>query len=210
MSKETDEMKLYYLPGACSLASHIALREARASFELDRLDKASKKTAAGDDFLAINPKGYVPALTLDGGDVLTEGAAILQFIADQNPAADLAPAAGTLERARLQEYLNYVATELHKSFSPLFAPESSEEMKTAARKQVAQRLDLVERWLSDGRPYLLGDTFSVADAYLFTVVNWSFPTNISLESWPHVAAYHQRIAGRDSVKAALKAEGLAA
>lgn len=203
-------MKLYYLPGACSLASHIALREARASFELDRLDNASKKTAAGDDFLAINPKGYVPALTLDGGGVLTEGAAILQYIADQNPAAGLAPAAGTLERARLQEYLNYVATELHKSFSPLFNPESSEEMKAAARKKVAQRLDLVEQWLADGRPYLLGDSFSVADAYLFTVANWTGPTGIGLDNWPNVAAFQQRVAARDAVQAALKAEGLAA
>ncbi|WP_340118688.1 glutathione transferase GstA [Pelagibius sp. 7325] len=203
-------MKLYYLPGACSLAPHIALREVGATFELDRLDKASKKTESGVDFLTVNPKGYVPALSLDDGDLLTENASILQFIADANPSAALAPAAGTRERVRLQEHLNFIATELHKSFSPLFAPGSSDEMKAAARKKVAQRLDLVEKWLADGRSYLLGDTFSVADAYLFTVVNWTFPTSISLAPWPHVAAYHQRVAARDSVKAALKAEGLAA
>lgn len=203
-------MKLYYLPGACSLASHIALREAGADFELDRFDKASKKTESGVDFLALNPKGYVPALSLDDGDLLTENASVLQFIADAHPSAALAPAAGTRQRVRLQEHLNFIATELHKSFSPLFNPESSDEMKAAAKKKVAQRFDLVETQLSDGRPYLLGDTFSVADAYLFTVVNWSFPTGIALDSWPNLAAYHQRVAARDSVQAALKAEGLAA
>jgi glutathione S-transferase len=203
-------MKLYYLPGACSLASHIALREAGADFELDRFDKASKKTESGVDFLALNPKGYVPALSLDDGDLLTENASVLQFIADAHPSAALAPAAGTRARVRLQEHLNFIATELHKSFSPLFNPESSDEMKAAAKKRVAQRFDLVESQLSDGRPYLLGDTFSVADAYLFTVANWSFPSGIGLDSWPNIAAYHQRVAARDSVQAALKAEGLAA
>jgi len=203
-------MKLYYLPGACSLASHIALREVGASFELDRLDNASKKTAAGDDFLAINPKGYVPALKLDGGEVLTEGAAILQYIADQNPKAGLAPGNGTLARTRLQEYLNFVATELHKSFSGLFNPNTSDIEKEAAKKKVALRLDLVEKWLADGRSFLLGDTFSVADAYLFTVANWTGPTGIGLDRWPHVAAYQQRIAARASVQAALVAEGLVA
>lgn len=203
-------MKLYYLPGACSLASHIALREAGVAFDLDKLDKASGKSESGDDFLAINPKGYVPALTLDDGEVLTEGVAILQHIADQHPEKNLAPAAGTRARTHLQEYLNYIATELHKSFSPLFNPEASEEMKAAAKKKAAQRLDLVEKWLSDGRSYLLGDTFSVADTYLFTVANWTGPTGIGLDSWPHLAAYQQRIAARDTVQSALKAEGLAA
>jgi len=203
-------MKLYYLPGACSLASHIALREAGASFDLDRLDKATNKTAAGEDFLAINPKGYVPTLKLDGGEVLTEGAAILQYIADQNPTAGLAPTAGTLERIRLQEYLNYVATELHKSFSPLFKPDTAEAEKEAAKKRVAQRLDLVETWLADGRQYLLGDRFSVADAYLFVIANWTGPTGIGLQRWPHIAAFQQRVAQRQAVQAALKAEGLAA
>lgn len=203
-------MKLYYLPGACSLATHIVLREAGASFELDRLDKATKKTESGDDFLALNPKGYVPALSLNDGDVLTEGAAILQYIADENPSKALAPAAGSRARVHLQSTLNFIATELHKSFSPLFNPASSEAEKEAAKVKVATRLDQVEKQLADGRQYLLGDDFTVADAYLFTVVNWSFPTGISLDRWPNVAAYHQRIAARDSVQAALKAEGLAA
>jgi glutathione S-transferase len=203
-------MKLYYLPGACSLASHIALREAGVAFDLDKLDKASGKSESGDDFLAINPKGYVPTLPLDDGEVLTEGVAILQHIADRHPEKNLAPTAGTLARTRLQEYLNFIATELHKSFSPLFNPESSEEMKAAAKKKVAQRLDLVEKWLSDGRSYLLGDSFSVADSYLFTIANWTGPTGIGLDAWPQLAAYQQRVAARDAVQSALKAEGLAA
>lgn len=203
-------MKLYYLPGACSLASHIALREVGASFELEKLDKASKKTASGVDFLAINPKGYVPALSLDDGEVLTEGVAILQYIADQNPGKNLAPAAGSLARVRLQEHLNYVASELHKAFSPLFNPSASPAEKEAAKERAAQKLDVVEKLLADGRSYLLGDTFSVADVYLFVVANWALPTGIGLDNWPHIAAFHQRVAARDSVQAALKAEGLAA
>jgi glutathione S-transferase len=203
-------MKLYYLPGACSLASHITLREVGADFDIETLDKSHSKTASGADFLAINPKGYVPTLSLDDGEVLTEGVAILQYLADQHPEKNLAPAAGSLARTRLQEYLNFIATELHKSFSPLFNPEASEEMKAAAKKKVAQRLDLVEKWLSDGRSFLLGDTFSVADSYLFTIANWTGPTGIGLDAWPQLAAYQQRIAARDTVQSALKAEGLAA
>ena len=203
-------MKLYYLPGACSLASHIALREAGAAFDLERLDKASKKTESGADYLAINPKGYVPALALDDGEVLTEGVAILQYIADENPEAALAPAAGSRERVRLQEHLNYVSSELHKAFSPLFNPKSSEADKADAKTKVAEKLNLVEKLLSDGRSYLVGDGFTVADAYLFVVVNWAFPSGIGLDSWPHVAAFHQRVAAREAVQAALKAEGLAA
>jgi len=203
-------MKLYYLPGACSLASHIALREAGAAFDLERLDKASKKTESGADYLAINPKGYVPALALDDGEVLTEGVAILQYIADENPKTALAPAAGSRERVRLQEHLNYVSSELHKAFSPLFNPKSSEADKADAKTKVAEKLNLVEKLLSDGRSYLVGDGFTVADAYLFVVVNWAFPSGIGLDSWPHVAAFHQRVAAREAVQAALKAEGLAA
>jgi len=203
-------MKLYYLPGACSLASHIALREAGVAFDLDRIDNATKKTETGTDYIAINPKGYVPALSLDSGDVLTEGAAILQYIADQHPEAGLAPEAGSLARTRLQEHLNYVATELHKSFSPLFNPASSDAEKESAKKKLIQRLGLVDKLLSDGRSYLLGDKFSVADAYLFTVANWTGPTGIGLDAWPHIAAFQQRVGARESVQAALKAEGLLA
>ncbi|MGD1878684.1 MAG: glutathione transferase GstA [Kiloniellaceae bacterium] len=203
-------MKLYYLPGACSLASHIALREAGVDFELEQFDKASKKTQSGADFLAINPKGYVPVLALDDGDVLTEGAAILQYIADENPKAELAPAAGSRDRVHLQAHLNYIATEVHKAFSSLFNPHSRDSEKADAKTRVAEKLDMVEKILSDGRNYLVGDKFSVADVYLFVVVNWTFPTNISLDPWPHVAAFHQRVGARDSVQAALKAEGLAA
>ncbi len=203
-------MKLYYLPGACSLASHIALREVGAAFDLERVDNATKKTEAGADFLEINPKGYVPVLTLEGGDVLTEGAAILQFIADQNPTTGLAPQAGTLERTRLQEHLSYVSSELHKSFSPLFNPASTEAEKTAAKTRVAQKLDQVEQILADGRSFLLGDQFTVADAYLFVVANWTGPTGIGLDAWPKIAAFQQRVAAREAVQAALKAEGLAA
>jgi glutathione S-transferase len=203
-------MKLYYLPGACSLASHITLREVGATFDLECLDKATNKTETGADFLAINPKGYVPVLSLDSGEVLTEGPAILQYIADQNPKAGLAPTAGSLARTRLQEHLNYIGSELHKSFSPLFNPASSDAEKAAAKAKVILRMALIEKLLADGRSYLLGDTFSVADIYLFVVVNWTFPTGISLDPWPHVAAFHQRVAARDTVKAALKAEGLAA
>ena len=203
-------MKLYYLPGACSLASHIALREAGETFDLERVDNATKKTEAGADFLAINPKGYVPVLTLDGGDVLTEGAAILQFIADQNPTTGLAPQAGTLERTRLQEHLSYVSSELHKSFSPLFNPASTDSEKAAAKTRVAQKLNQVEQILTDGRNFLLGDHFTVADAYLFVVANWTGPTGIGLDAWPKIAAFQQRVASREAVQAALKAEGLAA
>ncbi|MEQ8353967.1 MAG: glutathione transferase GstA [Kiloniellaceae bacterium] len=203
-------MKLYYMPGACSLASHIALREAGAAFDLDRVDNASKKSEAGDDFRAINPKGYVPALTLDSGDVLTEGAAILQYIADQHPKAGLAPAAGSLERVRLQEHLNYIASELHKSFSPLFDPATTETEKAAATARVGQKFDLVERQLADGRSYLQGDRFSVADAYLFVVTSWTRHLGIALDAWPKLAAFVDRVAGRAKVQEALKAEGLTA
>lgn len=203
-------MKLYYLPGACSLASHIVLREVGDRFDLDKLDHASKKTEGGKDFLAINPKGYVPVLTLDSGDVLTEGAAILQYIADQHPETGLAPAAGTLERFRLNENLTFISSELHKSFSPLFNPAISDAEKQAAETRVRQKLDQVERQLSDGRSYLLGETFTVADAYLFVVTNWTGMFGIALDSWPHLAAFQQRVAAREAVQSALKAEGLAA
>jgi glutathione S-transferase len=203
-------MKLYYSPGACSLASHITLREVGATFDLEKVDVKQKRTERDADFWAINPKGYVPALALDSGEVLTEGAAILQYIADQHPQAGLAPANGGLERARLQEQLNFVASELHKAFSPLFNPAASESEKTAANKRVGQKLDVVEKQLSDGRSFLLGEDFSVADAYLFVVAGWTKHFGIALDNWPRVAAFQQRVAAREAVQAALKAEGLAA
>lgn len=203
-------MKLYYAPGACSLSPHISLREAGAAFDLERVDTKTHRTESGADYLVINPKGYVPALQLDGGEVLTEGAAVVQFIADRHPASGLAPANGSLERARLQEHLNFIASELHKAFTPLFDRSAPEAAKQAAPAAVARRLDHVERLLADGRAFLLGERFSVADAYLFTVASWTGPTGIGLDRWPKLAAFVARVAARPSVQAALRAEGLLA
>ena len=200
-------MKLYYAPGACSLSPHIALREAGLGFTLEKVDLKAKKLAGGGDFLAVNPKGYVPALQLDSGEVLTEGPAIVQYIADQRPQSGLAPAAGTIERYRLAEWLNFITSELHKSFSPLFNAEAAPAWKDAARANIAKRLDVIERHL-DNRPYLLGERFTVADGYLFTVLNWSGWTKFDLSKWPRVQAYLARIAERPKVREALAAEGL--
>lgn len=201
-------MKLYYSPGACSLSPHIVLREAGMDFEIERVDLASHLTETGADFMQINPKGYVPALRLDDGQVLTEGAAIVQFIADLHPASALAPKPGTMERTRLQEYLNFIATEYHKAFGPFFSPDTSEATKAAAATNVAHRLDHFERIFADGRSYLLGDAFSVADAYLFVVSTWTKPTGIGLEKWPNVSGFVTRVAGREKVQEAMRAEGL--
>lgn len=201
-------MKLYYSPGACSLSPHIVLREAGMDFEIERVDHASHLTETGADFMQINPKGYVPALRLDDGQVLTEGAAIVQFIADLHPASALAPKPGTMERTRLQEHLNFIATEYHKAFGPFFSPDATEAAKTAAATNVAHRLDHFERFFADGRSYLLGDAFSVADAYLFVVSTWTKPTGIGLEKWPNVSSFVARIAGREKVQEAMCAEGL--
>jgi glutathione S-transferase len=203
-------MKLFYAPGACSLSPHIVLREAGIAFTLDRVDTAAGTTESGQDFRQINAKGYVPALQMEDGEVLTEGAAVVQFIADRNPGAGLAPAAGTLQRARLQEHLNFIASELHKAFTPLFKSDSSEEVKAAAKVNVRRRFDQIEQQLEDGREHLMGKDFSVADAYLFTVASWAKPTGIGLDGWPRLQALVARIAGRPSVKAAMAAEGLAA
>ncbi len=203
-------MKLYYAPGACSLSPHIVLRETGVAFDLERVDIATGRTQNGEEYSKVNPRGYVPALRLDGGEVLTEGAAIVQFIADQHPEKGLAPANGTLERARLQERLNFIASELHKAFSPLFNPATSGEAKATATANITRRLGHVEQMLSDGRPYLLGDRFSVADAYLFTVTSWTGHVGIGLEKWPNLAAYMKKIADRPSVQSAMRAEGLIA
>ncbi|MGF1611244.1 MAG: glutathione transferase GstA [Kiloniellales bacterium] len=203
-------MKLYIKPGACSLASHIALREVGATFDIEKVDTKAQKTESGEDYSKINPNGYVPALRLDDGQVLSEGAALLQYIADQHPQSKLAPAPGTIERTRLQQYLNFIASGLHQAFGPFFGPSLSDEARSAAEARVAKKLSYMESLLADGRSYLLGDSFSVADAYLFVVSNWSNFVGIDLGKWPKLAAFVERVAQRDATQAAMRAEGLSA
>lgn len=200
-------MKLYYSPGACSLSPHIVLREAGLPFDLERVDLKTKQTETGADYRSVNPKGYVPALRLDDGGILTEGPAIVQYIADLVPDRRLAPAAGTLERYRLMEWLNFISTELHKGFSPLFNPKAADDWKTLVRGLLGQRLDLVAQHLAD-RPFLLGETFMVPDAYLFTVLGWGKWVDIDIGRWPALKSYAERIADRPAVRAALAAEKL--
>ncbi len=200
-------MKLYYAPGACSLASHIACEEGGVPCAYVNVDLRAKKLEDGSDYLASNPKGTVPALALDSGGVLTENAVVLQYIADQAPGSALAPAPGTFERYRLAEWLNYIATEIHKGWGPLWNPKSSDEVKDAARKALASRFDYVGKRLAS-TPYLLGDGFTVADAYLFVMLNWSGLLKFDLSPWPMLQAYHKRIAERPAVQRALRAEGL--
>lgn len=202
-------MKLYYTPGACSLASHIVLREAGFEFATEKVDLATHSTESGANFYTINPKGYVPALMLEDGQVLTEGGAIVQYLADLKPEAGLAPPPGTLERARMNEQLIFIAAELHKAYGPLFSPGATEEAKAAARENVALRLDHVERQLSDGRPYLLGQELTVADIYMFVVAGWAEQMGIGSGGWPNLSAFLERIGSREAVRAALRAEGLA-
>lgn len=201
-------MKLYYSPGACSLATHILLREAGAAFDLEKVDIRAKTTESGEDWLALNPKGYVPALRLDDGDVVTENIVLHGYVADQNPGAKLAPAHGTKERLKQDELAVYISTEIHKGYSPLFNPALSDDMKTAARQKVLDRYKLVEKLLSDGRTYLTGPDFRTVDAYLFTVTNWAGHTGVDLSGLPNVLAYQARVARRPAVQASLKAEGL--
>jgi glutathione S-transferase len=201
-------MKLYYAPGACSLSPHIVLREAGFQFESEKVDLATHKTESGADFYSINPKGYVPALVLDDGQVLTEGAAIIQYLADLKPEAHLAPRPGTLERARMEEQLIFIAAELHKAYGPLFSPSASQDAQAAARREVARRLDQVERQLGDGRPYLLGHQFSIADIYMFVVAGWAGQKGLVMERWPKVSAFLERVGSREAVRAAVAAEGL--
>lgn len=200
-------MKLYYSPGACSLASHIVLYETGLPFEIDRLIKTTKMTVGGENFMQINPKGYVPTIKLDDGGILTEGAAVLQYIADQQPDSGLAPKAGTMERYRLQEWLTFISSELHKSFSPMFNKDAAEEVKNYARNMLSKRLVYVETQLAN-KPYLMGDHFTVADAYFFVVVNWSNIVGFDLSPFPRIKEYLARIAERPAVQAAMKAEGL--
>lgn len=200
-------MKLYYAPGTCALASHIALEETGQPFEIDRINVPTKTTASGEDFMQINPKGYVPAVKLDDGNILTEGAVILQYIADQNPNTGLAPMPGTMERYRLQEWLNFIGSEVHKTYSPMFNKAVAEDYKVIARTLLAKRLSYVEAELAD-KLFLMGDTFTIADAYLFTVLRWSERVNFDLKPFPNIQSYLARIAVRPSVQAAMKAEGL--
>jgi len=200
--------KLYYSPGACSLSPHIALREAGLSFELEQVDLKAKKTKSGEDFSKINPKGYVPALKLDDGYVLTEGPAIVQWIADQKPATHLAPANGTTDRYKLQEWLSFIGTELHKNFAPFFNPATPDAMKAILAQTLAKRYAWVDEQLQ-GKDYLTGSQFTVADAYLFTITNWGQFVKFDLKDYPNVRAFQARVAARPKVQEALKAEGLA-
>ena len=198
-------MKLYLAPGACSLSPHIVLHEAGLAFETVAVDLGAKKTADGRDFWAINPKGYVPALELDNGVVLTEGTAIVQYIADLVPASGLAPANGSLERYQLQEWLGFINSELHKSWGPLWRPSSTDEVKEATRKQLLGRLAFVASSLGQ-QPWLMGETFSVADAYLYVMLYWARYTGLDLSGLPTLLAYRDRVEARPSVQTALAAE----
>ena len=200
-------MKLYYSPGACSLSPHIALLEAGLPHSLLKVSLPEKKLESGEDFNSVNGKGYVPALLLDDGSLLTEGAAIVQYIADRNPAAGLAPAVGAPERYKLQEWLNYISTEIHKPMGSMFNPAQTAEWKESVKTTLSKRLD----WLSaqiEGKQYLMGDKFNVADGYLFTVLNWAGMVKFDLGKWPVIQQYVARVGQRPKVVEALKAEGL--
>lgn len=200
-------MKLYYSPGACSLSPHIVAREAGIALDLVKVDLKARKLEDGGDYARINAKGYVPTLALDDGTLLTEGPAIVQYLADRAPASGLAPANGTIERYRLQEWLNFLTSEVHKSFSPLFNPQAAEGWKEAARANIARRFDFLAERLGPSA-YLMGERFTVADAYLFVLLNWCPWTGVDLGRWPALQAYHARVAARPKVQEALKAEGL--
>lgn len=201
-------MKLYYAPHTCSLAPHIVALEAGLSIDTEQVDLRTYRTAAGHDYRAVSPLGYVPALRLDDGEVLTEGVAIMQYLADLAPGAGLAPAPGTFARVRLQETLNFIATELHKTFSPwLFHPETGETAQAYARTRLRDRFALVERRLERSE-YLLGGNFSIADAYCFTIVGWSKVARIALEDYPKLSSYVRSIAARPSVRNAMRSQGI--
>jgi len=200
-------MKLYYSPGACSLSPHIVSKEAGIALELQKVSTKDKTMEGGGDYWQVNGKGYVPALKLDDGQLLTEGPAIVQYLADRKPDSGLAPKNGTPERYRLQEWLNFITAEIHKGFSPLFRPNTPDEYKTIYKENLAKRFDWLDQQLK-GKDYLMGKTFTVADAYLFVVLGWTKPTGIDLSRWPNLAAYHARVAARPKVKEAMVAEGL--
>ncbi|WP_401742005.1 glutathione transferase GstA [Stenotrophomonas geniculata] len=199
-------MKLYYTPGTCSLAAHILLRELGIEFDMDRVDHATKRTESGEDFLKINAKGYVAALRLDNGEVLTEGAAILLYLADV-AGVEFSVPVSAIGAARLHEWLVYIAAELHPTFGPLFHPESDTVLEQS-KQRLYRKLDIVESGLSDGRRYLLGSSISIADIYLFVVVNWTGHLGIDLTPWPFTQALLQRVSERPAVKEAMTFEGL--
>lgn len=200
-------MKLYFSPGACSLSPHIILQESGLPFTIEKVDLRSKQTDSGADYASINPKGYVPALETDDGALLTEGPAIVQYVADKVPEKNLAPAMGSLERYQMISWLNCVGTEIHKNYSPLFNPASSDEVKNNARQNLTKRYGYVESMLG-GHDHLVSNQFSVADAYLFVVTNWAGKLKFDLSAFPQLAAFQARIGARPAVQKAMKAEGL--
>lgn len=200
-------MKLFFSPGACSLSPHIALREAGLDFELKKVDLRAHKVEDGTDYYQINPKGYVPALGLDNGSVLAEGPAIVQYIADQAPQSGLAPANGTFERYQLQEWLTFINSEVHKNFSALFNPKTPAEQRTMVLANLSNRLAWIDSQL-EGKSFLTGETFTVADGYLFVVVGWSGYLKVDISHLPNLSAFQARVASRPTVQAAMKAEGL--
>ncbi|MBN6043272.1 glutathione transferase GstA [Citrobacter sp. ku-bf4] len=200
-------MKLFYKPGACSLASHITLRESGKDFTLDGVDLMKKRLENGDDFFAVNPKGQVPALLLDDGTLLTEGVAIMQYLADSVPDRQLLAPVSSISRYKTLEWLNYIATELHKGFTPLFRPDTPEEYKPTVRALLEKKMQYVDAALSEGQ-WICGSRFTIADAYLFTVLRWAYAIKLNMDGLDHIAAYMKRMAARPGVAAAMKAEGL--
>jgi len=200
-------MKLYFAPGACSLSPHIVLREAGYNFELEQVNNQEKKTKSGKDYWGINAKGQVPVLELDNGERITEGPVVAQYLADQKPSSGLAPANGTMERVRVQEWLNFITSEIHKSFGPIFRPTTPDAFKEISKENLGKRFDWIDKQLA-GKQYLTGDKFTVADAYLFTVLRWTTRVNIDLAKWPNLKAYFDRVGARPKVQEAMKAEGL--
>ena len=200
-------MKLYYWPGACSLSPHIVSREAGIDLQLAQLDRAERKTADGTVLSNVNPKNQVPVLELDDGQKLTEGPVIVQYLADQKPASGLVPPPGTMERYRVQEWLNFITSELHKTFGPLFRPTTPDDFKATLRDMLGQRFDWIDKQLA-GKQYLMGDQFTVSDAYLFTVLRWSPRVGIDLGKWKNISAYLDRVGARPKVQEAMKVEGL--
>lgn len=200
-------MKLYYATGTCSLSPHIVALEAGLTLQLERVDNKAKRTGSGQDYWQINPKGYVPALQLDNGELLTEGPAIVQYLADLKPESGLAPANGTLARYRLQKMLGYINSELHKSYSPLFKPDTPEPTRAERRQYLHQRYQFIEDVLAK-QPWLLGDHFTAADAYLFSVTNWAKHVDLDLSGFPALLAFQKRVAERPAVREAMQAEGL--